>query len=309
MGLYCDTMRFLRWLLENIGLKLLALFFALFLWLVAVLDRSYEHRIEVPIVITERGHRERIITNVDTKTALVTVSGKGKDLLRLRSMRLEFRPVVPEGRFGSRQIKLNPVDLQLPVNLTVRSIDPEVVEVKLGPAQAKDVKVAVPTKGQPGGGMMVSEIRVKTPIRLFGPSAEVGLINQISSETLDLGSVRNNEVRRLALRLPDERFSCVPETVEVEILLEKEGARIFLGLPIRVVTTSKLDVEVQPAEAQVAVAGPADRIDSLRPTDIAVQVKISSLSPGQYRLGAEVVLPQPFRLVKIEPQLFDVTIR
>ncbi|MGB9742474.1 MAG: hypothetical protein ACP5JB_03800 [candidate division WOR-3 bacterium] len=302
-------MHFLRWLSGNIGLKLLALLFAVFLWLVAVLDRSYEVRIEVPVVVTEKGKTERLITDVDTRTALVTVSGKGKELLRLRSRQLEFRPVVPEGRFGSRQIKLNPADLRLPGNLTVRAVEPEVIEVQLAPAQARDIAVVVPTKGQPGGGMMVSEIRVKTPVRLFGPAAGVDTITEITTETLDLGSVRNNEVRRLAVRTPPGGFFCVPETVEVEIGLEKERARIFLGLPVRVVTPATLAVQIEPPEAQVAIAGPAVRIDSLKPADITVQIKISGLKPGEYRLGADVVLPEGFRLVKIEPQLFDVLIR
>jgi YbbR domain-containing protein len=302
-------MRFLRWLTGSIGLKLLALFFAVFLWLVAVLDRTYEVQIEVPVVVAEKGRAERVITGVDTRTALVTVSGKGKELLRLRSLRLEFRPVVPEGRFGSRQIKLNPADLRLPGNLTVRGVEPEVIEVKLGPAQAREVQVVVPTRGQPGGGMMVSSIRVKTPVRLFGPAADVDAITELATETLDLSSVRNDEVRRLAVQPPAGGFSCEPETVEVEISLAKEGARIFLGLPVRVQAPATLAVQVVPSEAQVAIAGPAERIDSLKPEDITVQIKISSLKPGEYRLGADVVLPEKFRLVKIEPQLFDVIIQ
>ena len=302
-------MRLSRLVSGNIGLKLLALFLAVFLWLVAVLDRNYEVRIEVPVVVMEKGREERVISDVDTRTALVTVSGKGKELLRLRGLHLEFKPVVPEGRFGSRQIKLNPADLNLPENLTIRKVEPEVIEVKLGPAQARMVSVVVPTRGQPGAGMMVSDIRVKTPVRLIGPAADVDFITQVTTETVDLGSVRNNEVRRLAIQLPPGGFSCVPETVEAEILLEKEGARIFLGLPVKVLAPATMDVRVEPSEAQVAIAGPAVMVDSLKPTDITVQIKITNLQPGAYRLGADVVLPEKFRLVKIEPQLFDVSVR
>jgi YbbR domain-containing protein len=302
--------QFSRIIFGNLATKLVALFFALFLWALAVLDRSYEMKIEVPVVVMEKGKTERVITDVDTKSAVVTISGKGKELLRLRSEKLEFRPTVPEGRFGSRQIKLNPLDLKLPGNILVRGVEPEVIEVKLGPALSKEVQVTVPTKGQVGAGMMVAEIRVQSGVSLIGPANEVEPFSRVQTETLDLGSVRGNERRRLRVMAPaGAGFSCVPDSVDVEIVLEKEGARIFLGVPVKVVAPPTLDVSVEPDEAQIAVAGPVGLIDSLRPADITVQVKISGLSPGEHRLGADVILPERFRLVKIEPQLFDITIR
>lgn len=303
------TMQIFRIVTGNIGLKLLALFFAVFLWLVAVLDRSYEVRVRVPIVLGDSTQTGRVITDVDVQTAVVTISGKGKELLRLRPQRLEFRPVVPEGRFGSRQIRLNIGDLNLPGNLTVRAVEPEVIEVRLGPAATREVQVEVPTRGQPGGGMMVAELRVSTPVRISGAAGAVERIAQLSTETLDLSSVRGDEVRRLAVRVPQPGLISIPDSVEVEIRLVKEGARILLGLPVRVLAPPNVDVRVEPAEAQVAVAGPADRIDSLRASDITVQLRPPSLNPGQYRLEAEVVLPDGFRLVKIEPPLFELKIR
>ncbi len=299
-----------RALFAHLPAKLAALFSALFLWTIAVLDRTYDIQIEVPVVVTEKGREERVITDVDTKTVTVTLSGKGKELLRLPRKKVLFKPTVPEGRFGSRQIKLNPADLKLSGSLIVRAIEPEIIEVKLGPASAREVRIAVPTKGQPGSGMMLSAIRVNTPVRLIGPATEVENYLQLPTETLDLSTVRTNETRKLSVILPKGRgFSCVPESVEVEILLRKESARIFLGIPVKVQAPPTIDVTVEPAEAQIAVAGPAELIDTLKPSDITVQIKIANLKPGEYRLGADVTLPEHFRLVKIEPELFDITIR
>ena len=44
-------------------------------------------------------------------------------------------------------------------------------------------------------------------------------------------------------------------------------------------------------------------------TDIGARIKISSLGPGEYKLAAEISLPGGFRLVRCEPQLFEVLIR
>ena len=298
-----------RLILGNFSLKIIALFFAIFLWAVAVLDRTYEVRVDVPVQVVEKGRTERVITNVDAKVAVVVLSGKGKELFRVRRSALKFLPVVPEGKYGTRQVRLNLSDLKLPANVIVRSIEPEVVEVKLGPAQRKKVSVLVPTKGQSPAGMMAFSVRATATVTLVGPADELEGYNTVWTETLDLSTVRQGEIRRLRVVPPAGNFSCIPESVEVEIVLEKEAARIFLGLPVQVIVPPTIDVEVVPNEAQIAVAGPASRIDSLKPSQIAVQIKISGLSPGSYRLGADVILPERFRMVKIEPQLFDVTVR
>lgn len=298
-----------RLIFGNLSLKIIAIFFAIFLWAVAGLDRTYEVRVEVPVKVVEKGRIERVITDVDAKVAVVVLSGKGKELFRVRRAALEFTPVVPEGKYGTRQVRLNLSDLKLPANVIVRSIEPEVVEVKLGPARTKRVSVSVPTRGQPPAGMMVFSVSATTGVTLVGPVEELEGYNTVWTETLDLSTFRQGETRRLRVVQPSGNFSCIPESVEVEVVLEKEAARIFLGLPVQVIAPPTIDVGVVPNEAQIAVAGPASRIDSLKPSEIAVQIKISGLSPGSYRLGADVILPERFRMVKIEPQLFDVTVR
>jgi YbbR domain-containing protein len=301
--------QFLRIVFGNLSLKIVALIFALFLWSLAVLDRTYEVKLDVPVKVVEKGRTERVITDVDTRVAVVALSGKGKELMRVRRSALEFTPVVPEGKFGTKQVRLQVSELKLPPGVIVRAIEPEMIEVKLGPAQTKEVAVLVPTKNQPTSGMMVSQIKARSGAMLVGLRDGVQSYTAVSTETLDLSTVQQGEIRRLRVVPPATGITCVPESIDVEVVLEKEAARIFLGLPVQVLAPPTIDVEVVPDEAQIAVAGPANRIDSLKPSDIAVQIKISGLGPGSYRLGADVKLPERFRMVKIEPQLFDVTIR
>ncbi|MEO0070041.1 MAG: hypothetical protein ABIK18_04520 [candidate division WOR-3 bacterium] len=300
----------LRFIFSNLPLKIISFFFALFLWVTAVLDRTYEINLSVPVSVIEKGKEERVITDVDTKNALVTLTGKGRELFRLRRKKLMFHPVVPEGKFGTRQIRLNPADLKLPQGITLRSIEPEVIEVKLGPATTREVKVVVPTKGEPGKGLMLSSVQVKTPVKLVGPADEIESYSTVYTETLNLREVNPWERRWLKLLPPaDKGFFCVPDSVEVEVVLVPEKARIFLGVPVKVIAPPTIEVTVEPPEAQIAIAGPAEKIDSLRTSDVVVSIKIPGSAPGVYRLSPEVVLPEGYRVVKCEPELFQVTIR
>lgn len=302
--------RMLRFIFANLPLKLISLLFALFLWVTAVLDRTYEISLPVPVSVVEKGKKERVITDVDTKNAVVTLTGKGRELFRLRRKKFSFHPIVPEGKFGTRQIRLNPADLKLPEGITIRSIEPEVLEVKLGPATVREVKVVVPTKGEPGKGLMLSSVQVKTPVKLVGPVDEIESYNTVNTETLNLREVHPDERRWLKLLPPAGKgFSCIPESVEVAVVLEPEKARIFLGVPVKVIAPPTIEVIVEPPEAQIAIAGPAATIDSLRLGDVVVTIKIPTSNPGVYRLTPEVVLPEGFRMVKCEPELFQVAIQ
>jgi YbbR domain-containing protein len=299
----------LQLLTRNASLKIVALFIAAFFWVIAVLDRTYNVRVSVPITATKSG-ADRVIPDIDAKNAVVTLEGKGRDLLGVKAGQLAFELPVPDGKVGTRELQLSPAALKLPPDVRVRTLDPDKVELKLTAAVTRTVRVEVPTRGRPASGITLSVNEPPARVKLSGTEEDVKLTPAVMTETLDLATVTDPGRRRLRVIPPDGgRYSVEPESVDVVIALEKEGARIFLGLPVKVVAPDDRSVEIDPSEAQIAVAGPASRIGSLKAADIAAQIKISGLGPGDYRLAAEISLPPDFHLVKCEPQLFDVTVK
>ncbi len=301
--------RILRAIFSDLPFKILALVIAVFLWFIAVLDRSYVTSITVPVVLG-RIETKKIISDFETHLADVTFEGKGKDLLDLHLHQPEFRLTVSEGRAGIHQLKLKPADLKLPRNLTVRSIAPEYVKLKLNEVRTRRVKVKVPLKGQPPKGFTITRIRPGSNVQLTGPKEDIGLFATVFTESLNLGKVRQTDTLQLRVVPPEEEgFSTKPESVPVVVTVEKEEARIFLGIPVKTIAPKSLRVRVKPTEAQIAVAGPSVLLNKLKPTDITARIKISGLKPGHYRLAAEIVLPVKFHLIKCEPSLFNVTIQ
>jgi hypothetical protein len=301
--------QFLRSLSRDLPLKIVAVLSAVFLWVFAVMDRTYSTRVTLPVELTPGANRE-LVTDLDTRSAVVTIEGKGKDLVGVRLRQLRFRVPVPEGKPGNRQLKLTSADLVLPAGVAVRAIEPEYVELRLNRAYSKIVAVQVPTIGQPPSGLSVQLSDPSVQVRLTGSDEELKLINTVSTETLNLAAVTQAGQRRLRVLLPEGNLlTAEPESIDVTIGLEREGARIFLGVPVRVTAPANRQTDLDPQEAQIAVAGPASRIDSLKAADIVAQIKISGLQPGAYRLAAEISLPSGFHMVKCEPQLFDVTVK
>ncbi len=298
----------LSFIASDLPLKAVALVVAVLIWFLGVLNRSYTVDVSVPVRV-ERPESGTYASELNVDQARVTLEGRGRDLISLRPSHLRIRVKLPEGEIGRREFKLTPADLRVPPGIVVRDIEPAQVAFRLNPADSRTVEVIVPTVGQPPGGLLVS-VRPNQSVQLFGPPADLRLVTSVSTETLDLSSVSQPGIRRLRVRLPEgEGFLARPESVEVEIQTEREVARIFLGIPVTVIAPNVDRVEVRPPDAQIAVAGPASRVDSLTPSDIGARMKISGLGPGQYKLAAEISLPAGFRLVRCEPQLFEVIIR
>ena len=299
----------LRLVTHDVPIKILALFIAGFFWVIAVLDRTYDVRVTVPIAAA-KSEAKQVIPDVDVKNTVVTLEGKGRDLLGVKPRQLAFRLEIPDGKVGTRQLQLSPAALKLPPDVRIRALDPDNVELKLSAAASRMVQVQVPTKGQPASGTALSVNEPPAQVRLSGTEEDLKVASAVTTETLDLAAVTEPGRRRLKVVPPEDgRYAVKPESVDVVIGLEKEAARIFLGLPVTAAGADPQRVEIDPTEAQIAVAGPASRIASLKQSDITAQVKVSGLAPGEYQLAAEITLPPGFHLVKCEPQQFDVIVK
>ncbi len=299
----------LRSITRDASLKVVALLIAGFFWVAAVLDRTYDVRVAVPVTATG-ANTKQVVTDIDAKVTTATLEGKGRDLLGVKPHQLAFRLEVPNGKVGTRQLQLSPAALKLPPDVRVRALDPDNVELKVAAASSRMVLVQVPTKGQPPGGMPLSVNDPPAQVKVSGSDEDLKAPPVIMTETLDLAGVTALGRRRLKVVMPEGgRYTVEPDSVDVAIGQEKEAARILLGLPVTVTGSEAQRADIDPTEAQIAVAGPASKMDSLRPSDITIEVKVAGLAPGDYQLAPEIKLPPGFRLVKSEPQLFDVTVR
>jgi len=298
-----------RWIFSDLASKIVALVFAVFLWFLAVLDRSYTTSFEVQVVLHDV-QTKKIISEFQTQTATVQIEGKGKDLLGLRIRQPQFRVTVPEARAGVQVLRLNPADLQLPAQLVVRSITPDYIELKLNDVGSRRVTIEVPRHGKPQKGLTVSAVAPVTDVTLVGPVEDMSLYSTVFTESLDLTALRGTDTLWLHVLAPDAQgFSVVPDSVRVAVQVDKEAARIFLGVPVKAVGAEGADVSIEPTEAQIAVAGSQARIEPVKLGDITAQVRVAGLTKGKHRIAAEILLPDGIHLVKCEPALFEVTVR
>lgn len=294
---------------QDIYIKILALIIAIFIYINAVMERTMTMTFKIPISVTNLAEGQ-VVADKNTERAILTVQGKGKDFIGLNPRRLQFQLDLANSKIGARRMKLFPEELGLPQTLTLKSIDPEYVELTIDRLSKKPVEVVIPVKDKPEKGFALVNIVPKSNVSLIGPKEDLNFIPMVSTETLIIANLKESTNLKLKIIPPEgDNFRVEPSSVEVAIQIEKETARIFLGIPLMIEGLRGRLTKLEPKEAQIAVSGPESQLKTLKPAMIKAKLNLQNLNPGTHQVRAEITLPPGISLVKCEPPFFQVTIR
>lgn len=301
--------RFLRLVFRDIYIKILALVIAIFIYFNATMERTQVMVLKIPIAITNLAEGQ-VVADKNTDKAILTIQGKGKDFIGLHPDRLQFKLDLANSKLGIKKVKLFPEELGLPPTLALKAIDPEYIELTIDRLSKKPVEVSIPLKDKIEKGNAIVSITPQTNVSLVGPKEDINFISAVNTESLDLSTFKESKNIKLKIFPPEgENFRVEPNSVEVTVQIEKETARIFLGIPLDIEGPTDRLVRLEPTEAQIAVSGPESKLKTLRPRQIIAKLNIANLNPGNNQVRAEITLPPGISLIKCEPAFFQVKIR
>jgi len=303
-------MGFCRFLFRNLPLKIIALVVAAIVWFYAVLERAQTSTMDLPITLGKIPVG-MLVASIDTPRARAQLAGKGRDLMLLRLRKPAFRLNLTTENPGRVRVKLDQDQSNLPAGVQVVSAKPEYVSVDLDQQARRLVKVAIPTRGKPAEGYVVTSVKSLDNVYLSGPQEEIGLTTTVAAESLSVAGLSSNTQRRVQVMPPaGKRFHTDPESVNVAVRIEPEENRVFPAVTISVFKSTVRTVLVKPARAQITVSGAADAVRALDLQDIAATLKITDTLPkGKYELPCEIALPSGITLVKCDPPVFEVDVK
>ena len=209
-------------------------------------------------------------------TVQVEVSGKGSQLMKLRSLPGAFTRQVPDTLSGSIwTIFLEPSDLDLPKGADVRVVDirPRAITLMLDSVARKDVRIVpfvtvVPDSGQVlHGGISISP----TIARLVGPEKNLATIESVTTIPTEIASVSGAFSRTVPIdttRLGIVRISPRQVTVTGEMGMLAE--RTFPSIPVETGAGAVTSFVMTPARVSVAVRGPEARVRTLTRDSVRV---------------------------------------
>lgn len=213
-------------LVEDWGLKLLALGVTLVLWLaVTGQNAPVTQRYGVQLNFNRPAGME--ISNDVPESVEVTLTGSQARLAEM-GPRLAATIDVTDQMAGERVIRLNDrAQITLPAGVAIQGFKPATTTIRLVPIVETQTDVEVKFEGILPLGYEITGISVNpSKARLRGPSDRVSAIKMAMTETVWLdGKTESFSISNVAISVPDPRIDILDPTVEIRVeIAQKKGS-------------------------------------------------------------------------------------
>lgn len=299
MGKYLEAVKeYARdYVLENTGLKVLALLITAVLWLsVASRPLSRVTLRDVPIEFRNLPDSPTlIVSKADTLTAQVFVEGARDAIDALRSGEVavvaEMSGVTEP---GVRVIRLKLDTSHLPASLKAPTFEPRSIGVTVERVIEKELPVVPRFDGQPPPGFERIGWQISpATVRVSGAESQVRDVTELSTETVSLAHKTapfNDRVAiykgALNLNIIDEGGNDVMLSV---IIGEVQKERVIDHVPV-VLFGAPARREPSPRFVRVTLFGAASAVDAMSAADLSVAVQYDQGSRKSGRLAPTVIV-------------------
>ena len=271
--------------LRNWPIKLAALFFAVMLYVAVAAQQPVTQTLMLRLEVL--GPPGRPIKQQPGAVA-VLISGKGGELLKLRSLPRVITKVLPDTFSGSVwRWRVQPSDVPIPkgVDVLVADITPRDIEVTLDSAAHKDVRVVSRVTVQADSGFLIQGLAVlPSTAQLLGPAKSVAAIDSVVTVVATIASVSGPFFHTVPIDtgllgpvrvLPRE----VRVSGEVTPLLQ----RSFTGVVVTTAASGFTGFSLATERVVVEVSGPEKRVQALTRDSLRVVAHVVGRgSPAPY---------------------------
>src|SRR2546426_150850 len=282
---------------RNWPIKLAALFFAIMLYVAVAaqqpLSQSFAMRLAIGIP-PGRTVRQQ------TAGVTVVITGKGSEILKLRSFPRVIRKVIPDTFSAALwRIQLQAADVDLPkgIDVQVADIRPRHVEILLDSLSRKDVPVVPRVKVEAESGYVLRGLSLTPSLaRLVGPEKSLAKLDSVTTLPTVISSVSGPFFQTVPIdTAPLGVIRISPKAVrmagEVTAIIE----RSIGGVPITTAASGFTGFLLTPERVSVTVRGPASRVNTLTRDSVRVVAHlVGKAGPGG---DARVTLSGPPGLV------------
>ena len=280
---------------RNWPIKGAALFLALMLYVAVQLQQPVTTSFDVTLNVQLPPGRALVHK---PPTVRVQISGKGSQILKLRSLAGDITRRVPDTLTATTwSIHLDPteVELALPKGADVRVMEvrPSEITIALDSVARKDVRIVSLVSVTPDSGQFLHGGLSMTPTtaRLVGPEKSLATIDSVTTVPMEIASVSGPFTRTVPIdTMPLGIVRLSPKQVTVTGEMGVIAERSFAGIPVETGAGAITSYIVTPARVSVAVRGPEERVRALTRDSLRVVAHITGTSGGLARIT--VVAPR-----------------
>src|SRR5688572_17758464 len=285
----------LQFLTRNWPIKGAALFLALMLYVAVQLQQPVTTSFDVTLNVQLPPGRALIHKPPKVR---VQISGKGSQILKLRSLAGDITRRIPDTLTSSTYaIHLDPaeVELALPKGADVRVMEvrPSEITLALDSVARKDVRIVSLVSVTPDSGQILQGGLSMTPrmARLVGPEKALDAIDSVTTMPTEITSVSGEFTRTVPIdTAPLGIVRLAPKQVTVSGTMGVILERSFAGIPVETGAGAITSFIVTPARVSVSVRGPEERVQTLTRDSLRVVAQISGTAGGVARI--RVIAPR-----------------
>jgi YbbR domain-containing protein len=212
-------------ILENLGLKLTAVFLSIVLWLFVTSRGQSEISLDVPIEFKDIPTGLEIVSQ-SVKGISLNMRGQERLLKNIKPSDISVSLDLSKAKPGESTYYIQQEDVRLPRAVTVTNINPSSVKVITEETVRKTVRVIPILTGEPERGFSVKSVAVTPPsIEIEGIRREVSRTNALKTEPLDVTGVNESFAQDLRLDMTGRNVRTKTATVTVQVVIGTVGKR------------------------------------------------------------------------------------
>lgn len=221
-------------------------------------------------------------------TVFVTISGKGSELLRLRTFPGAIHKAVPDTLSApSWVLRLLTTDIQVPKGLDVTVVDvtPREITLALDTVSRKDVRIVplVSVVAESGHVVQSGLSIVPAIARILGPDKNVSAIESVTTVPTEITGVTGPFSRVVPIdTAPLGVVRIAPKQVTVSGEVGALAERSFAGIPVETGAGAVAGLVIVPPRVSVSVRGLEARVQTLTRDSLRVVAILSSGAAGGY---------------------------
>jgi len=308
-------MKALRWIRNNVDLKIWAVIIALIVWFHVATERTYDTSYTAKLEFVNPPRGWTVVGNPPDEISL-RLRATGKQLI---SHRLYGEPLatveLPKIKATQVPIELSPDNILLSRKGSVEIahlVSPTAFIIEMDTLVKKRVPIVLNIEGAPKDDFVgVGRATVDpTEVELLGGRSSIRKIVDLKTEPVNIRGETRTVERMVAVSLPPGAgFRSKPDSVHVHIPIEKMVETALENLSVSVVNLKPgRSATISPQTATVRLAVPETMVGEADTSSISVSLDLSELTAGPHLLPPRVTKPEYFQLLSVEPDLFSVFI-
>ena len=294
---------------KNWVLKLVSLFFALFLWYFVVGEDKVDMNVSIPVEIVNLP-RDLVISNQYKKQIDVTVSGQ-RSLIRGMSDQHISRSIdLSKATPGTVVIQNHPDSISLPRGLSILRVQPPTITLLLDRLIQKELPIKPILVGKIHKDYRLDTVTVDPPnLEISGPQSILDQEENLSTSPININGLDQSTVKQIPLALKPEISDLIGEPIvavrlvisELKNNLEIHDIPIDFELDNGRPTETIYRLIPSFVDAEVEVPQSMDRQQGDMRSLFHAEIKPGSLQPGRMNLAVILKGPPEAKILKIKP--------